>query len=33
VLTAELREFSGIAQPGRVYERALDFFSASERGR
>jgi hypothetical protein len=33
VLPAELREFSRIAQRGRVGERPLDFFSAGERSR
>ena len=33
VLPAELGEFPGIAEPGRVGERPLDFLGASERGR
>jgi hypothetical protein len=33
MLPAELREFFGIAQPGRIRERSLDLLGASERGR
>ena len=33
VLSAELREFSRIAEPARVGERSFDFVSPSERGR
>jgi hypothetical protein len=33
VLSAELREFSWIAEPARIGERSFDFVSASERAR